>query len=146
MSRSDFTRRGDSIIGIFPDDFERGHIPGRRGTRRSLCTKQDLEHLNDEEKIQRLKNLYLAKEYEIKQHRLDERLKTKEKKRVKKVSNFSEVAAKWLDEVEETKTNKTFKTYRSSIRLYNSIVGNHRLSDFDREKNMLFFKALKNTL
>lgn len=143
MARSQFARRGDSIIGIFPDDFERGHIPGRRGTRRTLCTKQDLEGMTDLEKQKRIELLYMAKEYEIKQHRLDERLKIKEKKRLKKVSGFSEVSTIWLDEVKETKSLKTFKTYKNSIDLYIKIVGNHRLADFDRATNMEFFKGLK---
>jgi integrase len=142
MARSVFARRGDSIIGIFPDDFERGHIPGRRGTRRTLCTKQDLEGMTDQEKKKRIELLYLAKEHEIKQHRLDERLKIKEKKRLKKVSGFSEVSKIWLDEVKETKSFKTYLTYKNSIDLYIKIVGNHRLTDFDRSRNMEFFKGL----
>lgn len=144
MARKTMTKRGDSVLGIYPEDFERGHIPGRRGIRRVLCSINDIAHLADNEKTAFLNKLYFAKEHEIRKEQIDDTLKTKEKKRTKKAADFSEVSKKWLAEVKETKSLKTYKTYKNTIDLYSSMVKKHRMADFDREKNIVFFTGLKN--
>lgn len=144
MARTKFMWRGDSVIGIFPEDFERGFVPGRRGLRRKLCTRSELDRLSDDRKKSLLHDLYLQKEYEIKQSQINEKLARSKKKAEKKKATLKEVANKWLSEVKEIKRIKTYNTYKKSIDLYISIVGNHPLSDFDREKNMDFFIGLRN--
>ena len=88
MARKTIMKRGNSIIGVFPEDFERGHVPGRRGIRRVLCPISSVSHLSDHEKTTHLNNLYYAKEHEIREDQLDSTLKSKEQKRTKKTSDF----------------------------------------------------------
>lgn len=143
MARKSITTRGNSIVGIYPEDFERGHVPGRRGIRRVLCQKSEVAHLSDEEKATYLNDLYYSTEHQIRKEQLDEAFNKEKRKKSKKASDFSEVSKKWLTEVKSTKSSKTWKAYKNTIDLYTTLVKNHRMSEFDREKNMDFFTQLQ---
>ena len=142
MARKNYISRGDSILGVYPEDFERGHIPGRRGTRRVLCKKSELKFVPEAEQHSFLNDLYNKKEFELRREALDDQLKIDDQKRKRKTASFSEAAKIWLEEVAQIQSPKTHKTYKNSITIYKDSVGDHRLSEFDRAKNIKFFTAL----
>ncbi len=142
MARKRLKERGNSIIGIYPIDFERGHVADHPGKRVTLCKKSDLAHLTKEQTSTKINDLYLAKEYELKKAFYDERLGVEAKKKDKKKSTFKEASKVWLKEVESTLSKKSHKTYSLTMVLYLDHIGNHRLNDFDREYNIKFFSFL----
>ncbi len=142
MSRKNYIYRGDSILGVYPDDFERGHVPGRRGIRRVLCKKSDLQLIPEDERLRHLNKLYTDKELELRQGLLKTRQTVDGVKRKRRTATFNEASNIWLEEIKSTQSPKTHKTYKFTIDLYLDTVKNHRLSDFDRDKNISFFTAL----
>ena len=142
MARKQFMERGNSIIGIYPIDFDRGHVTGHPGKRVTLCTKADLTTMPEVERDRYLIELYYKKERELREQFLDERVQVKAKKKEKKASHFKEASEIWLREVESTLSPKTLKTYRLTTKLYQECNGNHRLNDFDRDYNIQFFTFL----
>ncbi len=136
--------RGNSIIGIYPVDFDRGHVTGHPGKRVTLCTKADLTTMPEVERDRYLIELYYKKERELRDQFLYERVQVKAKKKEKKASNFKEASEAWLREVESTLSPKTLKTYTLTTKLYVECNGNHRLNDFDRDYNIKFFTFLTN--
>ena len=142
MARKTIMKRGNSIIGIYPEDFERGHVPGRRGIRRVLCSVNSVAHLPDNEKANYLNNLYFAKEHEIRTIQLNEKLTKDKKQKSRKLESIKEASAKWLKEIKTLKDNNTHNEYKHSIEIYIALVGNHRVVDFDRESNVTFLAGL----
>ncbi len=142
MARSNFIIRDNTILGVYPDDFDRGHVPGRRGTRRALCKKDDLQFIPEELRQSHLNKLYADKELELRKGILIERLKIDDQKRKRRTARFGEASKIWLEEVAQTQSPKTHRTYKNTITIYKDKVGDHRLSDFDRAKNIKFFTAL----
>jgi integrase len=142
MARKSITTRGTAVIGIYPEDFERGHMPGRRGIVRVLCQKSEVENLSIDDRTHQLNRLYFAKEHEIRKEQLDARLKIETNQKQKKVTSFKEASSIWLEEVKATRSDKTYRSYKNTIDLYINYVGNHRFVLFDRSKNMAFLTAL----
>ena len=142
MARERLKKRGNAIIGIYPLDFDRGHVADHPGRRITLCKKSDITHLPKEQQASRLNDLYLAKEYELKKSFYNERLDVESKKKDKKKATFKEASKVWLKEVESTLSKKSHSTYSLTMDLYIDHIGNHRLNDFDREYNIKFFSFL----
>ena len=142
MARKNYIFRGESVLGVYPEDFERGHVPGRRGTRRVLCSKSDLQLIPEAERQSHLNELYIKKELELRKGELKNTLQVEEDKRRRRTAKFSEASKIWLDEVSNTQSPKTYKTYKNTITIYKDTVGDHRLNEFDRAKNIAFFTAL----
>lgn len=145
MARDPLDIRGNAIIGIYPDDFEKGHVPGRHGTRRVLCKKSTLDSLPEDEKEAFIDKLYYKKKREIESERNNTRLKTEEKKRNKKKATIREAATVWFDEVEKIHSKITADDYKKTIKLYIKSNGNHLVREFDREYNIQFLTRLKET-
>ncbi len=142
MSRQKVTLRGDAIIGIYPNDFDTGHVTGDPGKRVTLCRKAKFKHMPKEEFQEYVLQLYYCKEHELKQAFYNQRNEINKKKTAKKKATFKDTSKIWLAEVKATLRNKTYKTYSLTMYLYLEYVGNHRLNDFDRDCNIKFFTFL----
>ena len=133
-------------MGEFPHDKDIGFEPNRRGIRRKLATIRQLENMSVDERAQKLAMLYRLKEVEIRTDNYNKNLAEKVKKREKKRMTFKAAAGQWLEEIKSTNSVDTWKHYSHTIGIYVDTVGNHPLSEFSREKNIKFFKALKNRI
>lgn len=142
MARKTITTRGESIIGIYPEDFKIGHVPGRRGIVRVLCHKDIVRALPESEKASYITNLYYAKEHEIRSAQINEKLKQQNAKNIKNKASIKECAANWKKELELLNSKKTVTEYLRSVDIYIKAVGNHKINDFDREANVKFLSGL----
>lgn len=143
MSRKLFFERADNWIGEFPHDPEAGWITGRRGLRRTLCKVSSLTGLSHDEKIKQLMILYNAKATEIRNAQFKAEEQKKKKQRERKKLTIRQASNLWLDEVKATNNIRSWKSYDQTIGIYLQLVGNHPLADFDRERNIEFYKALQ---
>ncbi|MEY8239983.1 MAG: tyrosine-type recombinase/integrase [Cycloclasticus sp.] len=140
MARKTLTERGDAIVGIYPVDFERGHVKGHPGTRITLCKKSEIAYMSIRERDEHVQDLYYSKKIELKNAFYDKRLNIQTKKKEKKIAYFKEASKLWLSEYDSNK--KTFKTYSQTIKLYLNHIGDHRIADFDRDCNIQFYDYL----
>jgi len=145
MARDPIQIRGDSIIGIYPDDFEKGHVPGRRGTRRVLCKKSTFDSLPGSEQDDFISKLYYKKKREIADERDNSRRLKEKIKRNKKKATIREAADVWLEEIKKLQSKETARDYNRSIKLYIKINKNHLIKEFDRAYNVDFLHGLANT-
>jgi integrase len=142
MSRKEFGYRGKYIVGIFPEDPGIGHIRGRRGIRRTLCSRKEVRDMEPHAAAEYIARLHAAKQYEIRRAQIDERLAIDKKKAQNRAATFSLASSEWLGVVKASNSAKTYILYRSTINLYLKTIGDHKLKYFDRSYNVRFLNTL----
>lgn len=136
-------KKTGNIMAEFPHDLDIGFVAGRRGVRRILCHKKELENLTDNEKIMKLNSLYTAVQIAYRSEKQNKALKQKKKKAALKSKTFSQASNEYLLEIDPNKQSRTYKEYFKSINLYKQAVDNYALKDYERqEHNIKFLKFL----
>ncbi len=128
-------------VGQFPPPG--GWQRGRNGIRRVLCSVSSISHMTKEEQGFKLQELYEEAADNLKGEQEQKEETRKKQKADKQRMTVQHACDQWKDELEVINDDETVGLYVRSINYYLKEAGNHEVRDFDRDKNGVFIKYLK---
>ena len=140
-----FLDKAGNVCGEFPHDPEIGFLSGKRGLRRRLVLKDEADTLSDVQLQAVAMQRYTAEEKRIRDTQFANHAAERRAAQIRRDISVSEAARLWFDHLAVTNRPNTVQSYKRTMSLYLDGVGDHRLRDMSRAKNVQFLGTLQKT-
>ena len=140
-----FLDKSGNVCGEFPHDPEIGFLSGKRGLRRRLILKDEADTLTDAQLQALTMQRYTAEEKRIRDEQFANDAAQRRAAQIRRDISVKDAARQWFEHLAVTNKANTVQSYKRTMSLYLDGVGDHRLRDMSRAKNVEFLSALKKT-
>jgi len=140
-----FLDKAGNVCGEFPHDPEIGFVSGKRGLRRRLVLKDEADTLSDVQLQAVAMQRYTAEEKRIRDTQFANDVAQRRAAQIRRDISVKDAARQWFDHLAVTNRPNTVQSYKRTMSIYLEGVGDHRLRDMSRAKNVEFLAALQRT-